>query len=44
MTNEICSFITNGKVMLISKSLLKEDAAYTGGGGQCSPHLSFEWL
>lgn len=43
MRNGICSFFTNAKIMLIPKSLLKKSSAYTVGGGQCSPHLSFEW-
>lgn len=28
----------------MAKSLPKEGSAYAGGGGQCSPHPSFEWL
>lgn len=31
MRNKISSFFTNDKVMHISKSLLKEGAAYAGG-------------
>lgn len=44
MRNDICSFFSNGKVMLIPKSLHKECSAYTGGGGQCSLHPSFGWF